>query len=210
MSPFQALYGYARPHLIFPITTSTSVATVENYLRERDAMLQLLTDELSKSQHRMKYFADHKRSDREFSVGDLVFLKLQSYRQTSVDVRKNFKLSAKYFGPVEVLQRIGAVAYKLQLPVGSIIHPVFHVSQLKKNISLHATISPQLPLVDPAGQFIVEPAAVLDTRETLRGTSRAKQFLVQWCNSAQEDVTWEDAAHLHAQFPYFILEDNDL
>ncbi|XP_026396020.1 uncharacterized protein LOC113290652 [Papaver somniferum] len=210
MSPFQDLYAYAPPHLIFPIPASTSVATVENYLQERDVMFQLLKDELCKAQHRMKYFADQKRSDREFAVVNLVFLKLQPYRQTSVVVSKNFKLSAKYFGPFAVLQRIGVVAYKMQLHVGSRIHPVFLVSQLKKKIGLHTTLSPHIPLVDHAGQFIVEPAAVLDTRETLRGTSRIKQFLVQWCNSAPEEATWEDVAHLHAQFPDFILEDKDL
>ncbi|XP_026451896.1 uncharacterized protein LOC113352268 [Papaver somniferum] len=210
MSPFQALYGYAPPHLVFPIPSSTSVATVENYLQERDIMLQLLKEELSKAQSRMKFFADKKRSDRNFEVGYLVFLKIQPYRKTSVAVRKNFKLSSKYFGPFEVIQKIGVVAYKLTLHVGSRIHPVFHVSQLKKKIGLQAFLSPQLPLVDHAGQFVIEPIVVLDTRTTVRGTTQIPQVLVQWCNSDPSDSTREDAAHIQAQFPDFILEDKDL
>ncbi|XP_026396181.1 uncharacterized protein LOC113290806 [Papaver somniferum] len=210
MCPFQALYGYAPPHLFFPIPSSTYVAAVETYLQEINLMLQPLKEDLSKAQSKMKVFAYKKRSDRHFEVGDLVLLKLQPYGQTSVAVRKNFKLSAKYFGPFEVIQKVGDVAYKLKLTVGSRIHPVFHVSQLKKKIVLQTVSSPQLPLVDHAGQFVIEPVAVLDTRTTVRGTIQIPHVLVQWCNSDPSDLTWEDAAHIQAQFPDLILEDKDL
>ncbi|KAL0462647.1 UNVERIFIED_CONTAM: hypothetical protein Slati_0152300 [Sesamum latifolium] len=64
----------------------------------------------------MKLYADKKRSEREFKVGDEVFLKLQPHRQTSVSLKKRLKLSAKYFGPYKVIERVGKVAYKLELP----------------------------------------------------------------------------------------------
>ncbi|XP_026452067.1 uncharacterized protein LOC113352468 [Papaver somniferum] len=161
MSPFLALYGYQPPHLVFPILTPTSLETVEDYLQERYLILQLLKHDIYKAQSRMKFFAYQKRSDKEFAVGDMVFLKLQPYRQTLVAIRKNFKLSSKYFGPFEILQRIGAVAYKLKLLVGSRIHPIFHVSQFKKKIGLTVTTFPQLPLVDHNGHFVIEPVALL-------------------------------------------------
>ncbi|WMV08651.1 hypothetical protein MTR67_002036, partial [Solanum verrucosum] len=66
--------------------------------------------------------------------GALVCLKLQPYRQTSIAVRKNLKLSSKYYGPYRVIKRIGSVSYQLELPQGSQIHPIFHVLQLKKRI----------------------------------------------------------------------------
>lgn len=59
----------------------------------------------------MKDYADQNRSVREFAVGDLVYLKLQPYRQVTVAIRKNLKLSAKFFGPYKILDKIGKVAY---------------------------------------------------------------------------------------------------
>jgi hypothetical protein len=74
-------------------------------------------------------------------VGDWVYLKLQPYTQMSVAPRSNQKLSYKYFGPYLIIQKVGAVAYKLQLPDHSKIHPVIHVSRLKKALPPSSEVS---------------------------------------------------------------------
>jgi hypothetical protein len=76
----------------------------------------------------MKFQADKRRSDRVFQEGELVFLKLQPYVQSSVVNRPCPELAYKYFGPFKVLKKIGSVVYYLELPENSLVHPVFHVS----------------------------------------------------------------------------------
>ena len=83
----------------------------------------------------MKQQADQHRNERSFDVGDWVFLQLQPYKQISLkQAKKDNKLSPKYYGPYKVLQNIGNMAYKLELPIYSSVHLVFHVSCLKKVI----------------------------------------------------------------------------
>ena len=68
----------------------------------------------------------------QFEVGDLVYVKIRPYRQKTLATRVNEKLSPKFYGPFAVEKRIEKVAYKLSLPPSCAIHPVFHVSQLRK------------------------------------------------------------------------------
>ena len=84
----------------------------------------------------MKQHVDQHRNERSFEVGDWVFLWLQPYKQMSLkQSKKEHKLSPKYYGSYKVLQKIGTMAYKLELPTTSRVHLVFHVSCLKKVIS---------------------------------------------------------------------------
>jgi hypothetical protein len=87
------------------------------------------------AQNHMKQQAYQHRSERSFEVGDWVFLILQPYKQISLkQAKKDNKLSPKYYGPYKVLQKIGTMSCKLELPTSSQVHPVFHVSCLKNVI----------------------------------------------------------------------------
>lgn len=116
-------------------------------LQPRDQMLIRVRANLLKAQTRMKKFADRKQSEVHFQVGDLVFVKLQPYCQHSVVWRKHQKLALIYFGPFPVVQKIGTIAYRLKLPTNAKIHPMFHVSLLKKCKSLATTPNIPLPLL---------------------------------------------------------------
>ena len=116
---------------------SAKVDQVDQELIDRDKLFQLLKDNLSTAQARMKQQADTRRSEREFSVGDWVYLRLQPYKQLSINTRASMKLSPRFYGPYQITERIRAVAYRLKLPEDAKIHPVFHVSCLKPKLGEH-------------------------------------------------------------------------
>ena len=92
----------------------------------------------------MKEQADRKRREVHFQKGEAVYLRLQPYRSKSLAKRPNEKLSPRFYGPFEIEDKVGTVAYRLKLPETARIHPVFHVSQLKKSIAVPVS-APDLP-----------------------------------------------------------------
>eukprot|EP00253_Pinus_taeda_P008474 PITA_08474 len=88
-------------------------------------------------------------------------------------------------------QCIGEVAYKLALSPTAKIHPIFHVSCLKKVIGNNCRIQTNLPELDEEGSIWLQPEQVLDTREwPLRGRV-IREVLVKWKDTSPEDATWE-------------------
>lgn len=158
---------------------------MEEYLEERDLMMGELKKYLLHAQQLMKIKADKHRREEEFVVGDRVFLKLQPYRQRTVARRPNEKLAPRYFGPFEVLERIGRVAYRLRLPDSARIHDVFHISQLKKAVGNHLVL-PQLPSTLTADmEVLLEPAQIEGVREGASG----QEVLIRWKDLPSYEAT---------------------
>ncbi|GJQ99061.1 retrotransposon-related protein [Tanacetum coccineum] len=130
-TPFEAVYGQSLPIHVLYLGGLSKVDAVDRPLEAREQAIQMLKFHLSRSQNRMKHQANKKRSDRVLKVGDWVFLKLQLHRQVSIRQGRQNKFSPKSFGPLQVVEKIGHVAYKLNLPTHSEIRNAFHVSQLK-------------------------------------------------------------------------------
>ena len=196
------VYGQPAPVHMPYFPGDSRVAVVDRSLQAREAAIKLLQFYLTRAVHRMKQHADRKRTDRQFQVGDMVYLKLQPYRQKSVVNRLCLKLSAKFFGPYKVLERIGSVAYKLDLPAGSRIHPVFHISQLKQHVG-HLNVQSQLPYLDLDGVLVKEPVQILDRRMKRGGNVAVSEVLVRWHNTFPEDATWENWTAFHRDYPDF-------
>ena len=155
----------------------------------------------------MKQKANVYRRDLSFAVGDMVLVRLRPYRQTSVSNHRQHKLSKRFYGPFPVIERIGSVAYKLQLPPESRIHPVFHVSVLKPFRATECPPPQDLPLESFHNQPVDEPEAILDRRTLLRNGASHTQLLVQWRNTPVEEASWEDLSTFTTCYPDFHLED---
>lgn len=207
MTPFKALYGRDPPNLVRPSTTANDPLEVVNQLTDRDTLMQQLKSNLQKARLRMKSQADKKRRDVQFEVGDLVLVRLQPYRQHSVVLRKHQKLAMRFFGPFEVVAKVGAVAYKLKLPETAKIHSVFHVSQLK--LFRGETTEPYLsfPLNSNEMGPIQMPKAVLKTRMIVQGQQTISQALILWEDNDAAAATWENVEEFKSNYPFFNLED---
>ncbi|XP_061348609.1 65-kDa microtubule-associated protein 3-like [Gastrolobium bilobum] len=155
----------------------------------------------------MKASVDRKRREAHFNVGDLVWVHLQPYRQSSLAERVNNKLCKRYFGPFAILKRIGQVAYKLDLPLHAKIHHTFHVSLLKPYKGDNTITSFPLPEVFTNGLPVLEPQAIVDSRRIAVGDQQQVELKVRWHGVPQEVETWEDFNDFRRQYPHFNLED---
>ncbi|CAM8877778.1 unnamed protein product [Rhodiola kirilowii] len=206
-SPFEAVYGRPPPTLMDYTTGDSKVAEVDNLLTTRSELIRRLRAHLARAQQRMTQQANKHRSEVEFAVGDWAFVKLHPHRQTTLRPHRSSKLAKRYYGPFEVIDRIGKVAYRLALPEGSKVHNVFHVSVLKK-----CRAKPPFAQVDWPECFVdnhplLVPEEVLAARVIQRGEHDVPQLKVKWKGHGHEDATWEDQESLLLEYPELNLED---
>ncbi|XP_024041983.1 uncharacterized protein LOC127899384 [Citrus sinensis] len=159
---------------------------------------------MMRAQERMCTQANRHRRDKEFEVGNWVYVKLQRYRQSSLAHRLSNKLAKKYYGSYQIAARVGKVAYRLLLPPESRIHPVFHISILKLCPNPAEVISAHPP---PTAEPYSIPLCILDQRTIKTNKQKVKQVLVQWSNTTPDEATWENWEPFHATFPHISLED---
>jgi len=193
--------------LINYLVGASPVSEVDHSLHARDEVLRELKSHLIQSNNSMKQYADAKRREAKFKVDDWVYLKLQPYRQYSVFCRAHKKLANKFFGPFQITEEVGPVAYRLALPVESRVHTVFHVSLRKKKIGDDASRSPNLPPFSEDSGPLIEPLQILDYRWINKASKFSTEALVQWKHLAVEDATWEDTEQLKQQFSSLNLAD---
>jgi hypothetical protein len=133
-------------------------------------------------------------------VGDYIYLKVSPIRGTKRFGVKS-KLAPRYIGPYQIQARRGEVAYQLSLPENlSVVHDVFHVSQLKKCLSVPEE---QLPAEDLQFQddltYIEKPTRILETTDRVTWRSTIRMCKVKWGHHSEEEATWEREDDLKAK-----------
>ncbi|XP_070019775.1 uncharacterized protein [Nicotiana sylvestris] len=154
--------------------------------------VKLIQERLHTTQSKEKGYADQKARDVSFMVGEKVLLKVLPMKDI-MRFRKKGKLSPRFIGPFEVLRQVGEVAYELSLPPSlSGVHPVFHVSMLRK---YHADLSHVLDFstikLDESLGYEEEPVAIIDRQDRQLRSKRISMVRVQRMGQPVEEATWE-------------------
>jgi hypothetical protein len=164
MISFEALYDrkYNTP-IRWDKPVDRAVARPE-LLKEMEEKMLKIKQNLRASQDRKKIYVDKNKTHKEFKVGDHVFLKVKT-NENSVKLGNCSKLAARFCGPFESLERIGAVAYMLALPASMTVHNLFHVSFLKKYIlDSNHVIDWNVIQVEQEGVLQMHPVHILDRK----------------------------------------------
>ncbi|XP_052733519.1 uncharacterized protein LOC128196494 [Vigna angularis] len=202
MAPFEALYGRKCRTPLCWFQEGENVLTRPELIQQTTEKVKLIQDRLKTSLSRQKSYADRRRRPLEFAAGDHVFLRLNPITGVGRVVRPK-KLSPKFIGPYQILKKIGPVAYELALPPQlSNLHPVFHVSQLRKYI---ANPSHVLELEDiqlqPNRTLELQPVRIEDVRTKLHKRKDVRLVKVVW-DAKTEDSTWEVESAMKDMYPH--------
>ena len=202
MAPYEALYGRkCRSPIHWDEIGEKKFLGPELVQRTTEAVKKIRKRMLT-TQSRQKSYADTRRRDLEFEVGDKVFLKVAPMKGV-MRFGKKGKLSPRFVGPFEVLERIGVVAYRLALPPSlSAVHNVFHVSMLRKYISDSSHVLNYEPLqLNQDLTYEEKPVRILDTKEKELRNKRIPLVKVLWKNHSTEEATWEREEEMRSKFP---------
>lgn len=154
---------------------------IDQLLEDRDAISDDLRMIFLRAQQKMAIQANKHRWNVEYQEGDLVFLKLRPYRQQILAKRKYEKLSPRYYGPYRISQKIGKVAYKLDLPPTVNIHHVFLVSQLH---AVHGTPCQQWSATPTQWRLGIDHVTLV----TVRSKSKERARIGQGCPNLVEGI----------------------
>ncbi|KAL1206308.1 hypothetical protein V5N11_032449 [Cardamine amara subsp. amara] len=181
MAPYEALYGRpCRTPLCWTQVGERSTLGA-SFVQETTEKIRVLKLNMEEAQDRQKSYADRRRREFEFDVGDSVYLKMALLRGPNRSITAT-KLSPRYMGPFRILERVGPVAYRLELPaIMQAFHKVFHVSMLKKCLHRGDEVVAEIPLdLQPNLTVETRPLRVLERRVKELRQKKIPMMRVLW------------------------------
>ncbi|GJS60167.1 putative reverse transcriptase domain-containing protein [Tanacetum coccineum] len=162
----------------------------------------LIKEKLKVARDHQKSYADNRRKPLEFEVGDRMLLKVSPWRGV-IRFGAKVKLETRYVGPLDILERIGPVAYRLRLPEEfSSVHDTFYVSNLKKCL---ADANLHVPLdeikIDKTLRFGEEPVKIMDREVKSLKRGKISLVKVRWNSKRGPEFTWEREDHMKSKYP---------
>jgi hypothetical protein len=208
MAPFEALYGRKCRTLLAWSEVGEQTLFGPAIIEVVEEKVEKVSENVRITQSHQKSYAD-KRRELTFAVRERVYLKVSPLRGTKRFL-VNGKLAPRYVGPYQITKRIESLAYQLALPETMAgVHPMFHVSQLKKSLNIVEAKQVPMELLDL--QDTLEYAEYLEkildreVKETRRTTIPFCKVL--WSNHTEREATWEKEADLRKEYPHLFAEE---
>ncbi|GKD46750.1 putative reverse transcriptase domain-containing protein, partial [Tanacetum coccineum] len=201
-APFKALYGRRCRSPVLWVEIRESRLIGPELVQETTDKVVLIKERLKTARDRQKSYADNRRKPLKFEVGDQVLLKVSPWKDV-VHFGKKEKLAPRDVGHLEIIKRIGPVAYRLRLPQElSNIHNTFQVSNLKKCLAdANLQVLLEEIRVDKTLHFIEEPEEIMDREVKKFKRSRIPIVKVRWNSKCIPEFTWEREDFMKAKYP---------
>ncbi|CAL9097860.1 unnamed protein product [Musa textilis] len=207
MAPYEALYGRKCVTPICWEEVGDRKLLAPDKVQETTEKIQVIRKRLKTAQSRQKSYADNRRRDIEFEIGDFVFLKV-SPSKGIIRFGKKGKLSPRFIGPFEVLERVGSVAYRIALPPALChVHDIFHVSMIRKYIyDPSHIIEYELVEIDKDLSYVEEPIQIDDRKEKVLRNRVIPLVQVIWRHHSGEETTWELEEEMKKEYPSLFID----
>ncbi|GJU55810.1 DNA/RNA polymerases superfamily protein [Tanacetum coccineum] len=206
-APFELLYGRKCRAPICWDEVGERLIEGPELIEITNEKVAVAKEKLKEARSRQKSYADKHRRDLEFQVGDRVFLKVSPFRGVKRFGIKG-KLSPRFIGPFEILERIGEVSYRLALPPQlSHVHDVFQVSLSWRGIHYHPLHVASYPFdqIQPDMSLSEEPESILDRQERVMRNKVIPFVKILWKNHPEREATWETEESMRASYPHFFV-----
>ncbi|GJY83626.1 putative reverse transcriptase domain-containing protein [Tanacetum coccineum] len=202
-APFEALYGRKCRSPIMWAEVGEGQLIGPELVQETTEKITQIKDRLKVARDRQKSYADKRRKPLEFSVGDYVLLKVSPWKGV-VRFGKKGKLTPRFVGPFEIVEKVGPVAYRLDLPEKlNGVHDTFHMSNLKKCL---ADPILKVPLdeirVDAKLNFVEESVEILKREFKKLKHSRIAIVKDRWNSKRGPEFTWEREDQKKLKYPH--------
>ena len=202
MEPYEALYGRKCKTPLCWTELSEKKVIGPDLIQDTEEKVKMIKERLKVATDKQKSYADMKRKYIRYEIGEKVFLKVSPWKKV-MRFGKNGRLSPRFIGPYEVIEKVGPVAYRLALPLDlEKIHNVFHISMLRRYRSdpSHVVSSETIEL-RPDLTYEEEPMEILAQEVKELWNKKILLVKVLWRNHKIEESTWESEETMRQQYP---------